>query len=95
LQYGSIGGSPSVTHDAFLKRYVAIGDDSEHISYGESPDGVRWTPRVLIFSNASALYARGIGTGVDPNVLNRKFYVYYTRRPNWNGADVRRFPIEC
>jgi hypothetical protein len=47
LQPGSIGGSPSVTYDAHLKRYVVIADDTTNISYGESPDGVNWTSRLL------------------------------------------------
>jgi hypothetical protein len=73
LQPGSIGGSPSVTYDAHLKRYVVIADDTTNISYGESPDGVNWTSRLL-----------------DAN-----FYVYYTRRINWNSATVRRFEVTC
>jgi hypothetical protein len=95
LQPGSIGGSPSVTYDAHLKRYVVIADDTTNISYGESPDGVNWTSRLVIFSQPSALYARGIGTGADPNVLDANFYVYYTRRINWNSATVRRFEVTC
>lgn len=95
LQSGSIGGSPSVTFDAFLKRYVVIADDTQNVSYAESPDGVRWTPRRIIFSDPNALYARAIGTGGDPNQLDRRFFVYYTKRPNWNAASVIRFVVNC
>ncbi len=95
LEPGSRGGDPSVSYNNYLSRYVAIADDTHAITYAESPDGVSWTPRTIIFSQIQADYARAIGTGSDPNILGANFYVYYTRRDNWGTATVNRFPVAC
>jgi hypothetical protein len=92
---GSYPGDASVSYDSYLQRYVVIADDTNAISYGESPDGVNWTPRIVIFSKPARVYARGIGTGADPNVLGSRFYVYYTLRNDWTTATVGRFAVDC
>jgi hypothetical protein len=95
LEPGSYPGDPSVVYSAYLKRYVVVADDTQKISYAESADGVTWTPRTIIHSQPSAVYARPVGTDGDPNALGRSFAVYYTFRNDWTTATVDRFTVTC
>jgi hypothetical protein len=95
LEPGSTPGDPSVTYSAYLKRYVVVADDTEVISYGESPDGIAWTSRPTLITAPNKVYARAVGIGADPNSLGRQFYIYFTHRVNWTTATVGRFPVTC
>lgn len=95
LEPGSYPGDPSVVYSPYLKRYVVVADDTHKITYAESTDGVTWTPRTIIHSQLSAVYARPVGLGGDPNALGRSFAVYYTFRNDWTTATVGRFAVTC
>ncbi len=94
-------GANNVAYDAALQRYVMILDDTERITYAESPDGLAWTAPVLLgkFGNnqVSANYAVPIGMGDDPNILGSQFYVFFTRGSaiGWPGNTVERFTVSC
>jgi len=95
------GGGPNVAVDSELERYVLINDDTQHIAYSESIDGLSWTLPVLLYENqnpqAGVNYAVPIATGVDPNILGQQFYVFFTESSpeGWPGNTVRRFTITC
>jgi hypothetical protein len=95
LEPGSYPGDPSVVYSGYLRRYVVVADDTQKISYAESPDGVTWTPRTIIHSQPSAVYARPVAANGDPNVLGQSFSVYYTFRNDWTTATVDRFTVTC
>jgi hypothetical protein len=95
LEPGSAPGDASVTYSAYLRRYVVVSDDTQVIGYGESPDGLTWTPRTVVVAEPNKVYARAVGMGDDPNSLGSHFYIYYTDRANWNTATVGRFPVTC
>jgi hypothetical protein len=95
------GGSPNVAYNSALQRYVLIADDTQHISYSESADGLTWTLPVLLAQDTNPQtsydYAVPVGTGGDPNVLGQQFYVYFTMGSpeGWPGNSVRRFTVAC
>ena len=95
LERGSQPGDPSVTYSAYLRRYVVIADDTQNVSYGESPDGITWTSRTNLLFAPSNVYARAIGKGEDPNELGSDFYLYYTLRNDWSTATVGRYEVTC
>jgi hypothetical protein len=94
-------GSPNVAYNSALQRYVLIADDTQHISYSESPDGLAWTLPALLAENTNPQtsydYAVPVGMGDDPNVLGKQFYVYFTMgsAEGWPGNSVRRFTVAC
>ncbi len=94
-------GSPNVAYDSAFGRYVMITDDTQHIAYAESVDGLSWTLPVLLEQDEnnqmSFDYAVPIGTGDDPNVLGKQFYVFFTygSAQGWPGNTVRRFTVTC
>jgi hypothetical protein len=95
------GGSSNVAYDSAFGRYVMITDDTQHIAYAESVDGLSWTLPVLLEqdenSQTSFDYAVPIGIGDDPNLLGGQFYVFYTygSAQGWPGNTVRRFTVAC
>jgi hypothetical protein len=107
--YPAYAGDPTIPYDTALKRYVGIFDDTQNISYAESPDGLHWSDPVRILATvpaeASALYAAAVGLGDDPSQLGQQFAVFYTYifntgNPNhvptgWAGAQVRRLTVAC
>ena len=94
-------GSSNVAYDSAFGRYVMITDDTQHIAYAESVDGLSWTLPVLLEqdenSQTSFDYAVPIGMGDDPNLLAEQFYVFYTygSAQGWPGNTVRRFTVTC
>ena len=94
-------GSANVAYDSALDRYVMITDDTQHIAYAESADGLSWTLPVLLRQDennqTSFDYAVPIGTGDDPNVLGEEFYVFFTygSAQGWAGNTVQRFTVTC
>jgi hypothetical protein len=94
-------GSANVAYDNAFDRYVMITDDTQHLAYAESVDGLTWTLPVLLRQDennqTSFDYAVPIGTGDDPNVLGKQFYVFFTygSAQGWPGNTVRRFTLTC
>jgi hypothetical protein len=94
-------GSSNVAYNSAFDRYVMITDDTQHIAYAESVDGLAWTLPVLLTqdenSQTSFDYAVPVGTGDDPNVLGEQFYVFFTygSAQGWPGNTVRRFTVTC
>jgi hypothetical protein len=94
-------GSANVAYDSAFGRYVMITDDTQHIAYAESADGLSWTLPVLSEQvediQTSFDYAVPIGAGDDPNVLGEQFYVFFTygSPQGWPGNTVQRFTVTC
>jgi hypothetical protein len=74
------------------------------MAYSESPDGLNWTLPVLLYDfrtekDQPTTYVAPVGSGDDPRILGKQFYVYYTRYPTtgagWNGASLNRFTLSC
>ncbi len=98
---GHYGGGNNVAYNSYIHRYMMLNSDSQNYSYAESPDGLHWTDTIFIgmfgYVPDIAGYSGPIGLGVDPTVLGREFYVYYTQfRGPWPGAQsVKRFTLFC
>lgn len=94
-------GDPNAAYNAALRRYVMINDDTEHIAYSESSDGLSWTHPVLLGQDVTGQtgvnYAVAIGGGADPNLLGQEFYVFYTFTSveGWPGNTLQRFTVTC
>jgi hypothetical protein len=95
------GGGLNVAYDTYLQRYLMLNSDSQNYSYAESIDGLQWTDTIFLgmLGNVPNLagYSGPIGTGDDPTILGKEFYVYYTQfRGPWPGAQsVKRFTLAC
>jgi hypothetical protein len=100
---GPYCGNNTVLWNRATHQFTAILDDGTHISMTESPDGLHWSPSVLLFeynaSDCCAAYATPVSAGRDPYVLGRSFYVYYTHYPangtGWDAATLNRFKVQC
>ena len=97
---GETDGDPQVVWSAYRKRFVAIMDNGQYITYGESVDGLHWPAmQVLLGTNPQTpvyAYANAVGTGDDPSVLGETFYSYYTEWPlgiSWQPATMNRLTI--
>jgi hypothetical protein len=97
-------GELQVAYNAAIGRYQMIVGEGVVVAYAESPDGIHWTlPSLLYdFTNSPGqptTYVAPIGSGDDPGILGRQFYIYYTRYPQdgagWDGASLDRFTIAC
>jgi hypothetical protein len=98
-------GDNMVHWNSSIRQFVAIFDNqsSEQISYSESPDGIHWTPTVVLHDvtepNINIEWAEPIGEGTDPNVLGTSFYIYYNKYPTdgtgWSADTVARFEVAC
>jgi hypothetical protein len=45
-----------------------------------------------------SVYDVPVGMGADPSILDKQFYILYTRSPQglgWTGASVDRFTVSC
>ena len=74
------------------------------VYYAESPDGMKWSRLSLLFDvrndpDQPSVYVAVVGMGDDPSILDKQFYIFYTRYPNtgagWTGATVNRFTVSC
>jgi hypothetical protein len=98
---GHFGGGNNVAYNSYIHRYMMLNSDSQNYSYAESPDGLQWTDTIFLgmlgHVPEAAGYSGPIGTGDDPTVLGKEFYVYYTQfRGPWPGAQsVKRFTLSC
>lgn len=97
-------GENQVVFDDYLQRYVMIVGEGVLMAYAESPDGLHWSLPLLIHDlrnepDQPTGYVMPIGTGDDPHILDRQFYVYYTRYPTngggWKAASINRFTVTC
>jgi uncharacterized repeat protein (TIGR03803 family) len=95
------GGGNNVAYDTYLHRYLMLNSDSQNYSYAESVDGLAWTNTIFLgmlgYVPDIAGYSGPIGTGDDPAILGKEFYLYYTQfRGPWPGAQsVKRFTLSC
>jgi hypothetical protein len=97
---GETDGDFEVAWSASRNRFVAIGDNAQYITYGESTDGLHWpSMQILVGTNPQTpvyAYANAIGIGDDPGLLGDTFYSYYTVFPtgqSWNPTALYRLTI--
>ena len=92
-------GELQVAYNADLKRYVMIIGEGVLFAYAESPDGLNWSPPVQIyqFNGQPNTYVMPVGTGNDPHVLGKQFYLFYTYGGSggWPTNYVGRLTATC
>jgi len=95
----SYSGELQVAYDADLQRYGMIIGEGVLFAYSESVDGVHWTSPVLIyqFSGQPNTYVMPVGTGNDPRILGKQFYLFYTYGGSggWPDNYVGRLTVSC
>jgi hypothetical protein len=106
LEIGNPGNAwSSVSYNDYLGGMVMMtsqwadagGNNDLYLS--TSMDGVNWTPRQTIVSDAGEqMYPTLIGTGADPTRTGQSFYAYYTDSASggwnrWNDAKLVRRQI--
>jgi hypothetical protein len=100
---GGYGGNMQVAYNTYLKRYQEFINQGVLIAYAESSDGMHWSIPTVLYDfrkdpDMPSVYDVPVGMGDNPSVLDKEFYILYTRSPNgqgWNGASVNRFTISC
>jgi len=100
---GGYGGNMQVAYNTYLKRYQEFINQGVLIAYAESPDGMHWSIPTVLYDfrkdpDMPSVYDVPVGMGDSPSVLDKDFYIFYTRLPNsqgWTGASVDRFTISC
>jgi hypothetical protein len=101
---GGYGGNMQVAYNTYLKRYQMFINQGVLIAYAESPDGMHWSIPTVLYDfrkdpDMPSVYDAPVGIGDNPNLLDKEFYIFYTRYPGngqgWNGASVNRFTISC
>jgi hypothetical protein len=101
-----VGGYLDIHFNSALQRYVMIIDNDTTFYYAESVDGLTWTNPISLGdftdgANTIAVYPTSVGLGEDPNILDKKFYVYYTFLHEENGGlprkgdSLRRITLTC
>lgn len=93
---GPYYGDMHVAWDDSTNQFIAVQDNSG-ISMMESGDGVNWTNSVLLLSDPAAMgdeYTALAGTGADPSMLGRSFYVFFTAYQGWP-SPVMRMTVSC
>ena len=92
-------GELQVAYNADLKRYVMIIGEGVLFAYAESPDGLNWSSPVQIyqFNGQPNTYVMPVGTGNDPHVLGKQFYLFYTYGGSggWPTNYVGRLTATC
>ena len=91
-----------IAYNDYLGKYVAAvtaasGPDRDTVYLMESPDGLTWSNRRVIDEGPFGKnYPTIIGTGDDPKVIGRQFYVYYPVRSHQESENflVRRL-VSC
>jgi hypothetical protein len=83
-----------------LQRYVLLISNDTDFAYAESIDGLHWTRPVSIgVFGPIAAYPTAVGTGDDPQVLGKSFYVYFTHLPTggagWTRGALKRLTLSC
>jgi len=92
-------GELQVAYNSDLKRYVMIIGEGVLFAYAESIDGLHWTTPVQIyqFSGQPNTYVMPVGTGEDPHILGKQFYLFYTYGGSggWPKNYVGRLTLTC
>jgi hypothetical protein len=92
-------GELQVAYNADLQRYVMIIGEGALFAYAESPEGLHWTSPVLIhqFTGQPNTYVMPVGTGNDPRILGKQFYLFYTYGGSggWPSNYVGRLTVSC
>lgn len=93
----------SVAWNTAASKWFLVGTDlsivgDSNLYFLESPDGLQWSWRRIIDSEAGGTpYPSLIGTGDDPSILGSTFYVYYVYSSdgifNWSTMDLARRDI--
>jgi hypothetical protein len=74
-------------------------EGSSALYFTISDDGINWSRRMLISDEAGELFYPSImGTGDDPRITGREFYIYYTHSlvgawNRWGDAQLVRRKI--
>ncbi|MGB8060449.1 MAG: hypothetical protein WCF26_00950 [Candidatus Sulfotelmatobacter sp.] len=98
------GGNLQVAYNAGLHAYQLLINAGVVVYYTDSLDGMNWSPLSLLYDfrnekDQPSVYVAFVGTGDNPSILGKQFYIYYTSYPNngdgWNGASVKRFTVTC
>jgi hypothetical protein len=95
---------PGVSYNSYLGQYVMVTstsrvssdeDVSTQLRISFSPDGLHWSPSELIAQATpdELMYPSIIGTGDDPPISGRSFFVYYIRSElgGWNSGEDLNF----
>ena len=87
---GAYAGNMQVAYNSYLKRYQMFINQGVLIAYAESPDGMKWSiPSVLHDfrkdPGTPSVYDVPVGMGANPSVLDKQFYILYTRSPRTGG----------
>ena len=92
-------GELQVAYNGDLQRYVMIIGEGVLFAYSESPDGFRLTSPVLIhqFNGQPNTYVMPVGTGNDPRILGKQFYLFFTYGGSggWPNNYVGRLTVSC
>ena len=95
----SYSGELQVAYNADLKRYQMIIGEGVLFAYAESPDGLQMTTPVLLnqFSGQPNTYVMPVGTGNDPRILGKQFYLFYTYGGGggWPSNFAGRLTVSC
>ena len=100
----SYGGELQVAYNADLKAYQLLMNAGVVVYYADSKDGMNWSPLAVFHDfrqdpDQPSVYVNFVGTGADPSILGKQFYIFYTRYPGngqgWTGASVHRFTVSC
>jgi hypothetical protein len=101
---GGYAGNMQVAYNSYLKRYQMFINQGVLIAYAESPDGMSWSIPTVLHDfrqdpGMPSVYDVPVGAGDNPSILDKVFYIFYTRYPNnglgWTGASVNRFTVSC
>jgi hypothetical protein len=91
-----------IAYDDYLGRYVGVliaptAPNTDAVYLIESNDGFTWSKRRLIDEEpGDKLYPTIVGTGDDPKVVGRQFYVYYPGdSPGSNDDFLVRRLVSC
>ena len=91
-------GELQVAYNSDLQRYQMIIGEGVLAAYAESPDGLNWSlPTLLYDGKEQPAYVTPVGTGDDPRILGKQFYMYYTVPSpiGWPGNTLNRLTVSC
>lgn len=73
---------PTVSYNSYLKKYIMIVSadwPKTNLHMLESTDGLNWgNRRILESESGESYYSTIVGTGTNPSITDKQFYVYYT-----------------
>jgi len=87
----------SVSYNEYLDQMVLVtskwqsGGTGPDLYLATSPDGLNWSERQpLVLDPGEQMYPTIVGTGANPQVTGKSFYVYYTDGNRWSSAELAR-----